>query len=120
MPVAIEFDINLFSDEIFVFSDRKYWGYGQQAIVSPNGYIAAAFGKWIDNDEQYAAIRTFAARTRAEQAENGVETADFQLNKWHNVKMLYEDGGNKRSLYVDGRLVVYGQGLLKVLLKHFK
>lgn len=105
MPVVIEFDVNLFSDGIFVFSDRKYWGYGQQAVVSPNGYIAAAYGQWIDNDDQHAAMRAFAARTRSEQAAKGVETADFALNTWHNVKMVYENSGTKRSLYIDGDLV---------------
>ncbi|MBQ7901552.1 MAG: hypothetical protein IJ365_06275, partial [Clostridia bacterium] len=105
MPAVIEFDVNLFSDEIFIFSDRSYWGYGQQAIVSPNGYIAAAFGKWIDNAEQYASIRELAARERSEQDKKGIETADFGLNTWHNVKMLYEDNGSKRSLYIDGELV---------------
>lgn len=98
--VVVDFDINLFKDDILFLSERSYSDYGAQAIISPNGYIASAYGLESDSSEQQDIIREYA-----NQDMDSHIAVPFEKNQWHNIKMLYEDSGKRCTLYVDGKLV---------------
>ncbi len=100
VPVLVELDVNTFADDIIVLSERNYWGYGNQAVISPKGYLASTYGKWIDDEEQQASMRAFAGQAASEQI-----GMSFEQNSWHKIQMLYEDEGKKCSLFVDNKLV---------------
>jgi len=98
--VIVDFDINLFKDDIVLLSERSYSNYGAQAIISPKGYIASAYGLENDSPEQQDIIREYANQDMISQV-----AVPFKRNQWHNIKMLYEDGGKRCTLYVDGKPV---------------
>lgn len=100
MAIIVDFDINVFKNDTLLLSERYYFGHGGQAVISPKGYIASAYGLWSDTEDQQNYIRNFAGRDMENHA-----AAPFKKNRWHNIKMLYEAGGTRCSLYLDGKLV---------------